>query len=123
MKIKRLKELIEEQPDCIHRWRGKCCDCGREVTVEAVLKEDGIHIEGGAVFEPERNRFFVKCDDCYARNKMLTDYQACEVFARVVGYYRPVQNWNDGKKAEFSDRADFNLPSPDEPDNFLMLHE
>lgn len=27
-----------------------------------------------------------------------------EVYSRVVGYFRPVQNWNAGKKAEFSDR-------------------
>lgn len=28
----------------------------------------------------------------------------CEVFSRVNGYLRPVQNWNDAKKQEFSDR-------------------
>ena len=27
-----------------------------------------------------------------------------EVYSRVVGYYRPVQNWNAGKKEEFRDR-------------------
>lgn len=27
-----------------------------------------------------------------------------EVYSRIVGYYRPVQNWNDGKKQEFMDR-------------------
>ena len=25
----------------------------------------------------------------------------CEVYSRVVGYLRPVQNWNKGKKEEF----------------------
>ena len=25
-----------------------------------------------------------------------------EVYSRVVGYYRPVQDWNRGKKEEFS---------------------
>ena len=29
---------------------------------------------------------------------------SCEVYSRVVGYYRPVQNWNVGKKQEFSER-------------------
>jgi ribonucleoside-triphosphate reductase len=28
----------------------------------------------------------------------------CEVYSRVVGYLRPVSNWNDGKKEEFKDR-------------------
>ena len=27
--------------------------------------------------------------------------------SRVVGYYRPVQNWNHGKKAEFNERLHF----------------
>lgn len=32
---------------------------------------------------------------------------ATEVYSRVVGYYRPVSNWNDGKRAEFADRLTF----------------
>lgn len=27
-----------------------------------------------------------------------------EVYSRITGYYRPVQNWNDGKAQEFQDR-------------------
>lgn len=30
-----------------------------------------------------------------------------EVFSRVVGYFRPVQNWNDGKKEEFKERLPY----------------
>ncbi len=33
--------------------------------------------------------------------------QECEVFSRVVGYFRPVNMWNDGKKEEFKDRFVF----------------
>ncbi len=33
--------------------------------------------------------------------------QKCEVFSRVVGYYRPVELWNDGKKEEFKMRKTF----------------
>lgn len=29
---------------------------------------------------------------------------SAEVYSRVVGYYRPVANWNDGKREEFEDR-------------------
>jgi ribonucleoside-triphosphate reductase len=36
-----------------------------------------------------------------------SDKIECEVFSRVVGYYRPVQNWNDGKKEEFKQRVVF----------------
>ena len=33
----------------------------------------------------------------------------CEVYSRVVGYLRPVQRWNDGKKAEFDMRKKFDV--------------
>lgn len=33
----------------------------------------------------------------------------CEVYSRVVGYFRPVQNWNAGKQSEFGDRKEFSL--------------
>jgi len=28
----------------------------------------------------------------------------CEVYSRVVGYFRPVSNWNAGKQQEFNER-------------------
>ena len=31
----------------------------------------------------------------------------CEVYSRVVGYLRPVSQWNKGKKAEWADRISF----------------
>ncbi len=31
----------------------------------------------------------------------------CEVYSRVVGYFRPVQIWNDGKQEEFKDRLEY----------------
>lgn len=33
--------------------------------------------------------------------------EASEVFSRVVGYIRPVQQWNEGKKTEFATRKNF----------------
>ena len=32
---------------------------------------------------------------------------ATEVYSRVVGYYRPVQNWNKGKKEEYAQRKKY----------------
>jgi ribonucleoside-triphosphate reductase len=29
------------------------------------------------------------------------------VYSRIVGYLRPVQNWNKGKKQEFYDRTPY----------------
>lgn len=31
----------------------------------------------------------------------------CEVWSRITGYYRPVQNWNDGKVQEYQDRQEY----------------
>ncbi len=35
--------------------------------------------------------------------------QKTEVYSRITGYYRPVQNWNDGKSQEFQDRKEYNI--------------
>ena len=32
-----------------------------------------------------------------------------EVYSRITGYYRPVQNWNDGKSQEFKDRKTYDI--------------
>ena len=36
----------------------------------------------------------------------------CEVYSRVVGYLRPVQGWNKGKKEEFALRKVYNIEHP-----------
>jgi len=36
-----------------------------------------------------------------------------EVYSRVVGYIRPVENWNDAKQSEFNDRIEFDSITPD----------
>lgn len=33
--------------------------------------------------------------------------QACEIYSRVVGYIRPVKQWNEGKQQEFGERKEF----------------
>ena len=30
-----------------------------------------------------------------------------EVYSRIVGYFRPVQNWNEGKQEEFKFRLEY----------------
>lgn len=36
----------------------------------------------------------------------------CEVYSRVVGYLRPVQGWNKGKKEEFALRKVMQIEQP-----------
>ncbi len=35
--------------------------------------------------------------------------EKAEVYSRITGYYRPVQNWNDGKAQEYNDRKVYNI--------------
>lgn len=32
-----------------------------------------------------------------------------ECYSRIVGYYRPINNWNNGKKQEFRERKNYNI--------------
>ena len=32
-----------------------------------------------------------------------------EVYSRITGYYRPIQNWNDGKQQEYNDRKEYSI--------------
>ncbi len=32
-----------------------------------------------------------------------------EIYSRITGYYRPLKNWNDGKKAEFDTRLEYDV--------------
>ncbi len=40
------------------------------------------------------------CPECGAKT---------EVYSRITGYYRPIQNWNDGKSQEYKDRKVYNI--------------
>ena len=40
------------------------------------------------------------CPECGAK---------AEVYSRITGYYRPVQNWNDGKTQEFKERKNYDI--------------
>ncbi len=40
-----------------------------------------------------------------------------EVYSRITGYYRPVQNWNDGKTQEYKDRKVYDI------ENSKLTHE
>jgi ribonucleoside-triphosphate reductase len=41
--------------------------------------------------------------------------KATEVYSRITGYYRPVQNWNDGKLQEYENRTEYKVSLQDEP--------
>ena len=48
-------------------------------------------------------------DDFLEKHK--DERQHCEIWSRVMGYYRPVQSYNKGKLGEFNDRKFFKEPN------------
>jgi ribonucleoside-triphosphate reductase len=60
------------------------------------------------------------CPKCAEKGKE----QECIVYSRIVGYLRPVNQWNDGKVAEFKDRKLFDKRSQEKnEDPVLTLEE
>ena len=45
-----------------------------------------------------------------------------EVYSRVAGYFRPVNQWNKGKQEEFSERLEYVLDS-NSTENVYSLNE
>jgi ribonucleoside-triphosphate reductase len=41
------------------------------------------------------------------REELEEQRTKCEVYSRVVGYIRPIAQWNEGKQAEYEDRKEF----------------
>ena len=60
--------------------------------------------------EQERTEIISKIEEIKEEMKEVHGTPT-EVFSRVVGYLRPVQCWNKGKKAEFGQRKMFNVCS------------
>lgn len=52
---------------------------------------------------------FFKCKECHQADPVLRNYQVTEVYSRVVGYIRPVNQWNKGKQAEYKDRKVYDI--------------
>ncbi len=113
MQIDKLKKKLEERGEIV--FTGSCHDCGVPVKVRCYVNEKGqMVVEGGAMYDPkvgtppETQQFF-KCDQCFAKDPILRNHQPCEVFSRVVGYLRPLTQWNKGKQEEFKKRKEFEV--------------
>ena len=108
MKQAKLEQLFAEHETNKLSWTGKCHDCKQEVTVSADQLEEGVRIEGGAIYEPE-DKIFLKCPKCFAEDRVLRNFRETEVFSRVVGYMRPVSSWNSAKQEEFGLRKNYKV--------------
>lgn len=78
----------------------QCHDCKKEIKTGYTLVYD----DNG-----EKIRIY-KCKPCYKSSPALANYKKTEVYSRVVGYIRPVNQWHTGKKEEFKDRKVYKNP-------------
>ena len=84
-----------------------CHDCQKELEIssekEIINGKRLVYDNNG-----EKKEIF-KCQECFDKDESLKDYQPCEVYSRVVGYLRPVQQWNEGKQEEYADRKEYKV--------------
>lgn len=107
MKKSQLKNLFKTENVQELAWEGKCHDCGKEIEIIAQIQEDGEPvIDHGAVYFLN-DLYFIKCQECFDLESTLRNYQDCEVYSRVVGYLRPVKQFNPAKQEEFYERTNF----------------
>lgn len=115
MKKEQIFEIMAQYPDIpVFEFEGRCVDCQCPVTVTIVRIHDYSIVEyadsfdvyGGAVHADKdffkTDIFKVKCELCFSDDPRFGG--KCEVYSRVVGYLRPIKNWNSGQRAQFSKR-------------------
>ncbi len=82
----------------------KCHDCGLKIIEENGEIKNGYQL----LYKEEDQEIKVfKCKSCYEKNPSLSNFRECEVYSRVVGYIRPVNQWNTGKKQEYCEREEY----------------
>jgi hypothetical protein len=86
--------------------KAHCFDCDCELYLENEEIKNGSLL---AYEDGDEEIFVFKCSDCFSKNKGLENYKECEVYSRIVGYLRPVNQWNEGKKREYEERKEYNI--------------
>lgn len=76
----------------------------KSISKNIVCKDCGKKIRTG-----DSNIGYWKKEDVYRCENCTNKLVGTEVYSRIVGYIRPVQQWNIGKTAEFQDRATFKV--------------
>jgi len=112
LKLERLREMLKTQNPFI--FEGECMDCRSSVIVTATQDDEDTIIVGGAVFQPpadwhSQTEYLMKCDGCYEKSPVFNP--KTEIYSRIVGYLRPVENWHVSKKAEWKSRKTFAVES------------
>jgi len=85
----------------------KCVDCGKKFALHLErISPTEIKIKNGAIGR-FKGEYLCKCSSCFEKNKYFG--LKTEVYSRVVGYLRPISNWNPSKRDEFKMRKTFKV--------------
>lgn len=83
-----------------------CHDCKKEIKIQP----DGVLEGKELIFDDNGEKIAVlKCNQCFKKNPGLNNFRKCEVYSRIVGYLRPIAQWNKGKKKEYQARKEYNI--------------
>ena len=83
-----------------------CRDCQIKIKTKGKELLNGVLLK---YLDGKEEIWVIKCKECFTKNPELTNYQECEVYDRIVGYYRPVQQFNPSKQEEFFDKKRFKI--------------
>ncbi len=67
----------------------------------------GVEGQKHHTYTNKRGRVWRKCAPCYEKEPRLSDLQPVECYTRIVGYLRPRDHANPGKRAEIEQRKMF----------------
>lgn len=85
-----------------------CEDCCKpfDINLERTSSNQ-IDITNGVIGN-RAGQYLFKCPTCYALDKSFGT--PCDIYSRVVGFYRPVNGWNNAKQEEFKLRKEYKMP-------------
>lgn len=86
---------------------GKCHDCKQDIEVLVDATPEGFTSSLPIWKFDDMEIPFFKCEQCFKKEPHLKHFQSTEVWSRVVGYLRPIKQWNPGKQAEKDMRTDY----------------
>ena len=84
----------------------QCHDCNKEIIITEEEITNGVLL----TYKDSADKIDVyKCDECFEKNKELSNYIPCEVYTRIVGYLRPKSSANPGKAQELKERVNYKV--------------
>ena len=78
-----------------------------------IKQNHGRNCQGSAFARTDASKNDASYQEFYLED---SERQKCEVWSRVMGYYRPTASYNVGKKSEYDDRKCFSEPSKEKLD-------